>query len=43
MVQDMNTLFTFLCTVVAVPVQHINGEGEESKLEQSQFFKPCNL
>jgi hypothetical protein len=30
-VQDINTLFTFLCPVVAVLVNHINGEGEESK------------
>jgi hypothetical protein len=43
MVQDINTLFTFLCTVVAVPVKHINGEGEESKPELLHFFKPCNL
>jgi hypothetical protein len=43
MVQDINTLFTILCTVVAVPAIHINGEGEESKPELSQFYKPCNL
>jgi hypothetical protein len=35
MVQDINTLFTFLCTVVAVPVKHINGEGGKSKTDLS--------
>lgn len=37
MVQEINILYTLLCIVVAVPGKHINGEGEESKPEQSKF------
>jgi hypothetical protein len=47
MVQDINILFTFLCIVLAVPVQHFNGEGEESKPEVIIFqtMQPltCNI